>query len=275
MPAAPVVKWAGGKTKLLPELRARVPKKFNRYYEPFVGGGALFFALEPADAVLGDMNAALIDTYRTLAENVNAVISRLEEHRKANINGYYYEVRDWWNQHRPNSGDRVGAAAAFIFLNKTCFNGLWRENKDGLFNVPKGDYKDPKIFDPDALRAAAAALKAAELVTGEYWATSASAQAGDFVYFDPPYDPVSETSNFTSYTKAAFGKPQQKALAEHAQQLADRGVYVMLSNNDTPFIRELFKGWDVDTVQCARSINSKASKRGAVNEVIITNFKAA
>lgn len=269
----PILKWAGGKTRLLPELRARLPQKFARYFEPFVGGGALFFALRPQSPTLGDTNDALIDTYRVISSDVERVIKRLEGHRKHHASdGYYYEVREWWNTARHN-GDNVGLAAAFIYLNKTGFNGLWRVNKDGEFNVPRGDYKDPKIFDPDALRAAAGLLAKATLRVARYADTAAEAREGDFVYFDPPYDPISKTSNFTSYTKDVFGKDQQKELAECARQLRARGVLVMLSNNDTPFVRSIYEDFCIDNVKCSRSINSKGDKRGAVDEVIITSYE--
>lgn len=274
MPASPIVKWVGGKTKLLPELRARLPKTYKRYFEPFVGGAALFFALEPQDAVLGDMNDALIDTYRAVQQAVENVIEELAVHRKKHVrDDYYYEVRTAWNAGKWQM-DAVGHAAAFIYLNKTCFNGLWRVNKKNEFNTPRGDYNNPKIFDPAALRAASKALKTTVLLEDGYAKTSEVASKGDFVYFDPPYDPISKTSNFTSYTKDGFGDEQQEALALHAETLHRRGVHVMLSNNDTPFIRNLYKGFCIDTVQCGRSINSKGDKRGKVNEVIVTSYGA-
>lgn len=275
MPAAPIVKWVGGKTKLLPELRARLPKAYKRYFEPFLGGGAMFFALEPKDAILGDMNGALIDMYKSVAHEVEEIIATLEMHRTAHAReAYYYEIRTIWNE-GGWAGSRAARAAAFLYLNKTCFNGLWRVNKSGEFNVPRGDYVEPKIFDPAALRAASAALRKASLRSTPYELTTASATAGDFVYFDPPYDPVSVTSNFTSYTKDAFGKEQQKQLAEHARELGKRGTHVMLSNNDTPYVRSLYEDFCIDTVQCGRSINSKGDKRGKVDEVIITNYPAS
>ncbi len=272
--AAPIVKWVGGKTKLLPELRARLPGKYKRYYEPFAGGAALFFSLGPQDGCLGDMNEALIMTYTAVADCTSEVVDDLENHKRRHRedDAYYYTVRDAWNEGRW-VGDHAGRAAAFIYLNKTCFNGLWRVNRAGQFNVPKGDYKDPTIFDKDMLLAAAAVLRGTELLVGGYDVTSEPAQAGDFVYFDPPYDPVSKTSNFTSYTKDAFGKDHQKALAEHARKLKDRGVFVMLSNNDTSYVRSLYEDFCIDNVKCARPINSKGDKRGQVDEVIITSYE--
>jgi len=272
MSASPIIKWVGGKSRLLPELTKRAPKTFRRYFEPFLGSGALFFALEPDDAWLGDMNRALVEMYVAVAERPDAVIGRLEQHRKNNVNGYYYEVREWWNTHRESSSDKVGAAAAFIFLNKTCYNGLWRVNRNGGFNVPKGDYEDPKVFDPDDIRAAARVLGGARLMADEYDVTTADASAGDFVYFDPPYAPISKTSNFTSYTKDVFGEEQQTDLANHARDLAEKGVHVMLSNNDVPLVYELYKGFNIDVVQRAGTVSSKGSKRGKVNEVVITSY---
>jgi DNA adenine methylase len=270
--AAPIVKWVGGKSKLLPELVARMPKKYNRYFEPFLGGAALFLAVAPEDAVLGDTNAELINTYRAVARDADGVASMLELHRRAHARDkYYYEVRDMWNE-GAWSDDEGARAAAFIYLNKTGFNGLWRVNRDGEFNVPRGDYKDPSVYDLEALRAAAKAFAKADLRVSPYDKTTASAAAHDFVYFDPPYDPASKTSNFTSYTKDAFGKDQQRQLAEHARELRKRGTHVMLSNNDTPFVRSLYEDFCIDTVQCGRSVNSKGDKRGKVDEVIITSY---
>lgn len=272
MSAAPIIKWVGGKTKLLPELRARLPKTHKRYFEPFLGGGALFFALAPKDAVLGDMNGHLIEMYKAVAVNVEDVIGVLKTHRNAHARKeYYYETRTMWNEGMWADDPSV-RAGTFIYLNKTCFNGLWRVNKDGEFNVPRGDYKDPKIFNVDAMRAASGLLHKVSLRKSGYEQTTASATAGDFVYFDPPYDPVSKTSNFTAYTKDAFGKEQQAQLADHARDLRKRGVNVMLSNNDTEHIRSLYEDFCIDTVQCGRSINSKGDKRGKVNEVIITSY---
>lgn len=272
MAVKPPLKWVGGKTKLLPELLARVPAKYGRYYEPFVGGGALFLALCPEAAVLGDMNGDLIDTYRTIASDVEPLIHRLEKMRARHQTGgapYYYDVRTQWNDCEYED-DRIGRAAAFIFLNKTCFNGLWRVNRAGQMNTPVGSYKNPTIFEPENLREVAKALAHVEFAVGDYKTTTARVTKGDFVYFDPPYDPLNKTSNFTSYTKTGFGDDEQAQLAKHALELQGRGAFVMLSNNDTPFIRDLYKDFHIDTVKCARPINSKGDKRGAVDEVLIT-----
>ncbi len=272
MSAAPIIKWVGGKTKLLPELKARVPTKYGRYFEPFAGGAALFFCLDPEHATIGDMNAALIEMYIAVACHVEDVIEKLEVLKVSHASlgdALYYEIRKKWNDNAWSHCVR-SRAAAFIYLNKTCFNGLWRVNRQGKLNTPVGAYKNPGIYDADDMRAAALALKRAELKIGDYKATTCEATKGDFVYFDPPYDPIDKTSNFTSYTKDKFGDEAQAELAAHAAKLRDGGTHVMLSNNDTPMIRKLYRDFTIDTVRCARPINSKADKRGEINEVLIT-----
>lgn len=265
--SAPIVKWVGGKTRLLGELRSRMPAAFNRYYEPFAGGAALFFDVAPERAVLGDANADLINMYRAVALEVEAVIAHLKEHRRAHSERRYYETRQRWNSGETRTS--AGRAADFLYLNKTCFNGLWRVNKAGAFNVPMGDYADPTILDVSGLRAASEVLRRAELRHGDYRETVRDAQAGDFVYFDPPYVPVSDTSSFTSYTVTAFGEDEQRQLAALARELVERGCSVMLSNSDMPIVRSLYPGMRQDRVRCGRTINSKASKRGDVDELVI------
>ncbi|MCX5743989.1 MAG: Dam family site-specific DNA-(adenine-N6)-methyltransferase [Proteobacteria bacterium] len=213
--ATPIIKWVGGKTKLLPELLARLPDSFERYYEPFIGGAALFFRVAPERAVLNDSNTDLVNLYATVTKDAASVIKRLAEHRANHDERHYYAMRQKWNDdHRDwPAADR---AAAFIYLNKTCFNGLWRVNRSGDFNVPIGRYADPPICVPEALQAASRALAKAELRQGDYRAAVADAKRGDFLYFDPPYDPVTPTANFTSYTAGAFGPEQQRELADAA-----------------------------------------------------------
>jgi len=268
--AAPVIKWVGGKTKLLPELLARMPERFSRYYEPFAGGAALFFRVSPERGVLADYNSDLIGLYKMLAKDAGAVIKRLEYHREHHDEAHYYAVRERWNDREIHwaTADR---AATFIYLNKTCFNGLWRVNRSGAFNVPLGRYTDPPILVPETLRAAHDVLARTELKCCDYRTAVEAAKKHDFIYFDPPYDPVTSTSNFTSYTNSVFGHDQQRELADTARMLVARGCKVMLSNSDTPFIRSLFtKGFSIDRVMCSRAINSNASKRGEVAEVIVT-----
>jgi DNA adenine methylase len=261
------VKWVGGKTRLLPELVARLPAKLGRYHEPFAGGAALFFRVAPARAVLADSNPDLINLYATIADDVAGVIRRLAHHRAIHSERHYYDVRARWNDREVawKSADR---AATFIYLNKTCFNGLWRVNRAGDFNVPIGRYTDPPICVPDALRAAHRVLAGATLRCTDYRTAVADAERGDFLYFDPPYDPLTPTASFTSYTANTFGPEQQAELAETARALAARGCRVMLSNSDTPFVRALYKGFRIDRVKCSRAINSNAARRGDVDEVI-------
>lgn len=276
MKASPIVKWAGGKTKLLPRLMAHVPARYGRYFEPFMGGAALFFALEPSAASIGDVNAALVTLYRAVVSDLDDVIRVALAHkaRHAEI-AYYYDVRRRWNDVAERALMRPAeVAGTFIYLNKTCFNGLWRENQRGGFNVPRGSYVDPAVINEDELRAAGVALAKARIACGPFQDTTADAERGDFAYFDPPYDPLSETSSFTSYAATPFGKKEQRALAEHARALDARGVFVMLSNNDTPLIRELYEGFTIETAPCGRSINSKADGRGKIDEVIITSRRA-
>jgi len=267
--ASPVVKWVGGKSKLLPELRARMPERFGRYFEPFAGGAALLFATAPRDAVLADDNRDLIETYRAISNDVDGVVRRLEIHRRHHGETHYYETRARWNDPQV-SWSTLDRAATFIYLNKTCFNGLWRVNRGGAFNVPMGRYADPPICVPETLRTAAIVLARAELRNTDFRKTVEDAARGDFVYFDPPYDPLTKTANFTSYTQGSFGDDDQRALAELAKALVARGVRVMLSNSDTPFVRSIYRGLKIDRVKCPRAINSDASRRGDVDEVIAT-----
>ncbi|HEY6037447.1 MAG TPA: DNA adenine methylase [Kofleriaceae bacterium] len=264
-----MVKWVGGKTKLLPELLARMPKTFGRYYEPFIGGAAMFFKLSPQRAVIADVNPDLIALYNAIARDPNAVIKKLAHHREAHCEAHYYATREKWNEHHL-SWSAPERAATFIYLNKTCFNGLWRVNRAGDFNVPIGRYSDPPILVPEALRAASSVLARADIRNADYQSAIEDAKAGDFLYFDPPYDPITPTASFTSYTAGDFGPDDQRALAATAKQLIDRGCKVMLSNSDTPFIRSLYKGLKIDKVKCSRAINSNAAKRGEVDELVIT-----
>ena len=267
---APFVKWVGGKTRLLGELVARAPSDYRRYFEPFVGGGALFFRLAPRAAVLSDLNADLVQTYTSVRDEVELVVRHAMRHRTLHSEEYYYSVRERWNESRKTLSPSA-RAAMFLYMNKTCYNGLWRVNRKGEFNVPAGRYANPTILDAEAMRAASFALQEAELCAKPFDHVLDEADAGDFVYFDPPYDPVSETSDFTSYTADAFGVAEQHRLAEVYRKLSDRGCAVMLSNSDTPLVRKLYAGFRIDRVMCARAINSRADARGAVAEVIVTN----
>jgi DNA adenine methylase len=268
-PARPVLKWAGGKSRSLPDILTRFPDRIETYYEPFVGGGAVFFALAAAErfgqAVLADRNADHIAVYRSLKKDAQAVIRALGRFRYDEDE--YYRVREL----DPAELETAESAARTIFLNKTGYNGLYRVNSKGKFNVPFGRYKAPRFCDPDNLKAAAAALRKAELVVGDFADVCTEAKRGDAVYFDPPYDPISKTSNFTAYHKEEFGPQQHKRLAKLATGLARRKVTIVLSNSATPFTRSLYRGLSVNEIAVSRPINSKASARGAVYELLVTN----
>jgi DNA adenine methylase len=265
---APFVKWAGGKRALLPELLKRVPKnlgRFGRYFEPFVGGGALFFALQVKAAMLADLNEDLVTTYMAVRDDVEGVIVSLQRHALDHSEDHYYDVRA-----SIQDLDAVGTAARFIYLNKTCFNGLYRVNKANRFNVPFGRYDNPKICDADRLRVCSAALQGVPVYTADFRSVAAVARVGDFCYFDPPYVPLSASSNFTSYTRDKFTSADQVSLCELARSLKRRGVHVLLSNSSAA--RDLYSGGDfvIEEVQCRRSVNSKAGGRGAITELLIS-----
>ena len=261
-PRRPFVKWAGGKRQLLPQLLSHVPERFGRYFEPFVGGGALFFALRPANAVLTDVNERLIRTYRGVRNDVDGVISRLEGYRHEA--GFYYEQRD----RDIDAGSDADVAAWFIYLNKVGFNGLYRVNRANRFNVPFGRHKNPTICDEATLRACSAALQNAHLEKIDFANAVADAAPGDLVYFDPPYVPVSVTSNFTKYTSDGFGPDDQERLRDLALSLKQRGVHVILSNSSAA--RELYEpGFTTTEVSATRLVNSKVTRRGAITELVI------
>jgi len=274
--AKPFLKWVGGKGQLLEEIRAAITAAgtFRRYHEPFVGGGAVFFdlarrgALPRAHANLSDNNEHLVSAYRGVKEHVEQVILLLAQHKAQHGHDHYYAVR----AQAPT--DLAARAARVIYLNKTCFNGLYRENSRGLFNVPIGRYKNPLICDEKTLRAAARALRNANIEQRSFTALPNIIEKGDFVYFDPPYDPVSSTANFTGYDKGTFTREDQEHLAELFKTLRSLGVKALLSNSDTPFVRKLYKGPNlkVETVRAMRMVNSKATHRGKVNEVLVRNF---
>jgi len=268
--ARPVLKWAGGKGRLLPELIGRLPASFATYHEPFVGGGALFFRLASqgrlTHAYFSDINPALIGVYIALRDCVDDVIEILKGHR--HDEDYYYEIRAL----DPAALSLAERAARIIFLNKTCYNGLYRENRSGQFNVPFGRYKNPKICDEPNLRAASAALRHVDLEQRHFSTVLEAARPGDFVYFDPPYHPLSNTSNFTSYSKDGFGEQDQVQLRDVFAELTRRGVRAMLSNSSAPLIYELYSPYAVHTVYAARAINSRAAARGKIAEVIVCNY---
>jgi DNA adenine methylase len=266
MPVRPFLKWVGSKRQLVPELLKHIPATFGTYHEPFLGGGALFFTLRPVRAVLGDANQRLIRTYCAVRDHVENVIGQLRYAETAHNKEFYYQVRAQAVDHL---GD-VGVAAQLIYLNGTCFNGLYRVNRAGKFNVPMGRYTKPKICDATTLRICSEALKG-HTINNEDFRAANRAVAGDVVYFDSPYLPLNGTADFTAYTAEGFDNIDQETLRDLAVDLKMRGVHVVLSNAAHDVIADLYaKDFQIHEVDCRRSINSKTSGRGPVKEFIIT-----
>lgn len=269
----PFLKWAGGKGRLIEQYRVFFPAHFSRYYEPFLGGGAIFFHLHDRcqQARLADLNDELVNVYRCVRDDVEAIIEILHKHQKRHCRDYYYAVRA---NHRVRSP--LYRAARLIYLNKTCFNGLYRENSKGEFNVPMGRYKKPNVCDAATLKSASSALQCAELACAEFTDILHHAKGDqDFVYFDPPYHPISATSSFTGYSRYGFRAEDQQRLQHTFAQLAERGVSVMLSNSDCDFIRDLYQDFYVYRIQASRAINSNAKRRGKISELVITSYPIA
>jgi len=272
----PFVKWVGGKRQLLKQFRdlgLYPPENFdpitNTYFEPFVGGGAVFFDLLPETAYLSDLNNELVATYNVIKNDVENLIKSLKKHKLDKE--YFLKIR----AQDPEKLSDLDTASRFIYLNRTCFNGMYRVNSKGGFNVPFGKYTNPLICDENNLRKASKALKNVEIKKQDYKEVLKKARKGDFVYFDPPYYPVSKTASFTSYTSESFLDKEQIELRDTFVELHKRGCFVMLSNSDTPFINKIYsepKGLRITKVQAGRAINSDASKRGKITEVLVTNY---
>lgn len=262
--AKPILKWAGGKTQMLGDLLPKVPSSYGRYIEPFFGGGAMFFALQPEQAIISDSNPELINLYRQVADNVDNVISHLKKYENSSEMFYAVRSQDWTKL--PKSE----AAARTIFLNKTCFNGLYRVNKKGQFNVPFGKYKNPKICDEAGLKVASDALKKAEIICGDYLLVLEHyAQPGDFVFLDPPYLPISEYSDFKRYTKEQFYEEDHVELAKMVMTLHERGCHVILTNSNHPLVHELYAPFTIDVIQTKRHISCNGKTRKG-EDVIVT-----
>ncbi|WP_408626197.1 DNA adenine methylase [Athalassotoga saccharophila] len=259
------IKWAGGKTQLLDQFDELLPLNFSTYIEPFVGGGALFFHLLPSDAILIDLNTELINFYTVVRDDVENLIESLKVHK--NQSDYYYKMRDL----DPSKLSPLDRASRFLYLNKTSYNGLWRTNKKGIFNVPFGRHKNVRLFDEENIRRVSLALKNIKIISGDFTIALQYAKNGDFIYMDPPYYPLSKTSNFTSYS-GTFNEKDQIRLSECFRELDRIGAFVMLSNSNTDFVRSLYKGYDIRVVRATRRINSKVNGRGTIDEVVIRNF---
>lgn len=270
---APFLKWVGGKRQIMPSILTRIPKKYSTYYEPFVGGGALLFELEPAKAVINDYNAELINTYNVIRDDVNALIKDLKNHK--NESDYFYQIRAIDRSEAFTKLTDVERASRIIYLNKTCYNGLYRVNSSGEFNSPFGKYKNPNIVNEPTLKAVNKYFNACqiEILNGDYENSLKNISKNSFVYFDPPYHPVSESANFTGYIEGGWDESDQKRLKNVCDRLNKQGVKFLLSNSATEFIKGLYKGYVVDTIKANRAINSDGDKRGEVEEVLIRNYE--
>lgn len=268
----PLIKWAGGKQKLLAQIMPHVPKDFDTYYEPFFGGGAVFFALEPTKAVLTDINSELINFYEMVRDELPFLISEIDTYE--NTEEFYYRKRELDRSVEYRSLTNIQRAARFLYLNKTCFNGLYRVNKEGYFNTPFGKYKNPKFYDKDRIKKAFHLFNSPNNIEIRYGDLSEAknASSDDFVYFDPPYVPLTKTSSFTAYTKYDFGTKKQIELRDICNILHQRGVKFLLSNSYCDFVLDLYRDYDILEIQARRFINSNGNKRGPIKEVLVRNF---
>jgi DNA adenine methylase len=282
MSTKPFLKWAGGKTQLLPQLLKLIPYNFNNYFEPFIGGGAVFFSLEKEligrKSYINDINASLIGTYQNVQKNTEKLINNInfleKEYKKRDTEKqkeFYYDIRKKYND-KNLEANNLQKSAYFLFLNKTGYNGMYRENRKGEFNIPFGKYSNPKICDSEVIKADAKQLQSTIIRNTSFEKAIEEAKAGDLIYFDPPYYPLSKTANFTNYHETGFLENKQHLLKETFKALDKKGCFLMLSNSETAFIKQLYKDYKQIIVQANRMINSKATGRGKTNEIIITNF---
>jgi len=269
----PVLKWAGGKRKLLQDIIKHIPDIFSVYYEPFLGGGAVFFSMQPSNAVVNDINGELINVYTAIRDNVEELIEDLKRHK--NEKDYFYKIRAKdRDKGKYNKLSSIEKASRIIYLNKTCYNGLFRVNQQGEFNAPFGRYKNPNIVNNIVLRKASDFLNKGNItfICGDFEEAVKGIKKDDFVYFDPPYDPVSDSANFTGYDRGGFEKAEQERLKNLCDRLNKKGAKFLLSNSATEFIVDLYKDYNITIVQANRAINSKGDKRGKVNEVLVKNY---
>lgn len=271
----PFTKWTGGKRQLLPVIRKLMPKTYNRYFEPFVGGGALFFDLAPKDAVINDFNAELINCYQQIKDNPQELIEILKVHQEYNSKEYYLDLRSADRDERIDMMSEVQRAARILYMLRVDFNGLYRVNSKNQFNVPYGRYKNPKIVDEELISAISTYLNnnQLEIKMGDFEKAIVDVRTGDFVYFDPPYIPLSETSAFTSYTHEGFSFADQVRLRDAFKRLSDTGAYVMLSNSSSALVEELYKDFNIHYVEATRTNGAKSSSRGKISEIIVTNYE--
>ena len=266
----PIVKWVGGKRQLIFELLKNMPKSYNRYFEPFIGGGALFFELQPDNAYISDMNEELINLYQVVRDEVDELICDLQKHDISKE--YFMEIRNVDRTEEYQNWSDVQKASRFIYLNRTCFNGMYRVNSKGEFNVPFGHYKNPRILDENNLVNCSNLLQGIEIKHADFSEILKKVKKGDFVYFDPPYVPLSETSSFTSYTKEGFDIDMQFKLRDVCDELDTMGVNFLLSNSDTKLVNDLYENYNIKKVFASRQINANADGRGKITEVLVRNY---
>ena len=272
---SPILKWVGGKRQLLSEIIPLIDEGCDNYVEPFIGGGAVLFRLQPQKAIINDFNTELINVYKTVRDDLDGLVALLKEHEKYNSADYYYEVRGLDRTPDFDKMSNLEKAARIIYLNKTCYNGLYRVNSLGQFNSPYGKYKNPNIVNEVVLRAISKYLNGNEISirSGDYKDVLNNIENNSFVYLDPPYMPISSSSSFTGYTEGGFGYDKQVELKEECDKLNSKGVHFLQSNSDCEEIRELYKAYSIKVVKAKRAINSDAKKRGQLNEVLIYNAK--
>lgn len=269
----PVIKWVGGKRQIIKQIAPYIPPTFSTYYEPFLGGGAVLLALQPKKAVVNDINSELMNLYVVIKDNVEDLITDLKKHK--NEADYFYQIRELDRQKdKYQNLTPIQRASRIIYLNKTCYNGLFRVNKTGEFNTPFGHYKNPNIVNGATLRAVSDYFNTAEIdfFCGDFAESLQKVKKDDFVYLDPPYDPLSDTANFTGYSRGGFGQIEHIRLKELCDRLNEKNVKFLLSNSATDFIKELYQEYRIEVVQASRLINSKADKRGEINELLIMNY---
>ena len=266
----PIVKWVGGKRQLMFELLKNMPKSYNRYFEPFIGGGALFFELQPDNAYISDMNEELINLYQVVRDEVDELICDLQKHDISKE--YFMEIRNIDRTEEYQNWSDVQKASRFIYLNRTCFNGMYRVNSKGEFNVPFGHYKNPRILDENNLINCSNLLQGIEIKHADFSEILKKVKKGDFVYFDPPYVPLSETSSFTSYTKEGFDIDMQFKLRDVCDELDTMGVNFLLSNSDTKLVNDLYENYNIKKVFASRQINANADGRGKITELLVRNY---
>lgn len=268
---SPIVKWVGGKRQLLSEIMPLIKKGCCTYIEPFIGGGAVFFELQPQKAIINDFNSELINVYRVVRDFSEELIKELEKHDCNNSEEYYYEIRSLDRSSEFTNMSDIKKAARLLYLNKTCYNGLYRVNSCGQFNSPYGRYKKPNIVNAVTIRAMSKYLQNndIEIKQGDYRDVLQKLRKGSFVYLDPPYMPISSSSSFTGYTENGFSYEHQVLLKKECDKLREKGISFLQSNSDCPEIRELYSDYNIKTVRAKRSINSNAKRRGEVNEVLI------